>query len=57
MTPNLFVREEHEREKPVSKMRALSVVRRSSSPPLRQVSRLPESIAPQAPPRYAFFKV
>ncbi|VDN32562.1 unnamed protein product [Gongylonema pulchrum] len=56
ITPNHFVREEHEKEKPVSKMRALSVLRRSRSPPLRQVSRLPESVAPQAPPRYAFLK-
>ncbi|KAK6102077.1 SET domain family protein [Brugia pahangi] len=45
-----------EREKPVSKMRALSVVRRSGSPPLRQISRIPESVVPEAPPRHAFFK-
>uniref|UniRef100_A0A915PM90 Histone-lysine N-methyltransferase n=1 Tax=Setaria digitata TaxID=48799 RepID=A0A915PM90_9BILA len=45
-----------EREKPVSKMRALSVVRRSGSPPLRQISRIPESIVPEAPPRHAFLK-
>ncbi|CAG9534833.1 unnamed protein product [Cercopithifilaria johnstoni] len=45
-----------EREKSVSKMRALSVVRRSGSPPLRQISRIPESVMPEAPPRHAFFK-
>ncbi|VDO09820.1 unnamed protein product [Brugia timori] len=38
-----------EREKPVSKMRALSVVRRSGSPPLRQISRIPESVKRESP--------
>ncbi|VDN01426.1 unnamed protein product, partial [Thelazia callipaeda] len=46
----------YERKNPINRMRELSVFRRSSSPPLRQISRIPESLAPEAPPRYAFFK-
>uniref|UniRef100_F1KPX5 Histone-lysine N-methyltransferase trr n=1 Tax=Ascaris suum TaxID=6253 RepID=F1KPX5_ASCSU len=49
-------REEYELERSCAKLEALSVERRSRSPPLRTLSRIPDTVAPQPPHRSSFFK-
>lgn len=54
---NFLWLEDSELDRSSMKMKSLSVDRRSRSPPLRTISRIPEAISPQPPHRSSFLKV